>query len=957
MKIVATILHLITYWSLLFLVVTPSNIPNQNMTGKEISIRSVRQPDLGKISIKHSIIYHIVKRVKAIESDIFVSRKIDLTPMVNGINEIAESGIKVTTLCREIPNIIKGVKERTQKKIKSEPKFRYIKKAEKTSHTEARQRCLALGYRLPEIYNQEEFDELKTFMTEYRILTAHAGIYFDQEFSVHRFYSTGMPSWQAYQTELYQWEPSASGSLKPASWLTIQDDPEVTFFYSIKGHLIIRREINLVSKGYFRRNNVRESYKELEEFSAEVICQTKWDGDNVAPSQRTRTTIAGLRSLMTGFEDARVRNLTEYRRQKKRHILGMPSVSKVDEMSLLEQHCYSIAAHMSEVKERSNTRLMGLLALIEVSIDTQTARRKRQFNESESEPVSNRTTRGLPSFLFMNGVRSIWGLLGFIEKIRTNRRLNKLEDIANAHSQSIDKLSKEIQTHSIAIQQLQVSTQDLIQRVQDLTERVTKLEQRINTLETEAKLQQIFDLIGSLIGRSEEALNYGFTKLEDIIHSALIGHTSAFLLPPEKLQEVQTMLNRESTAIVDSEYKHMKSIIVSDPDRDSLKLLAIVNLAALSRNSKELVKLIPLPTFHGTSTLIPVLNYNTVVLDQEGGTFIIVEEDEVQGCLRDHCVTSNPEISTATMSCGIPQYFGRHLNLCQFEETISNGIFLKRMGLDGVVFNVREEVTAQIFCAKQIYSKAHQIKQSGIVSLPAGCTFSITTMDGKKTTIKALPVAKLIEFKELEIIIGGPEQIFKQSGKETLSNGTSVLKQLLNDHLDNISAQINGTSEAINSNKFYVILLASLLGVLALATLIAGMVFYRYSSRFRTKVTTLKQELHEGLKSTMGRITSAESRLTSSPGPRVPDRPPVPPHNIESLLRKLEELEVKILQSDTYLNMQEQNKEQLYQNISEVHYTRTPQVKPKIYPPLAPSLEDIEQTKSLLNKVNPIPPA
>ena len=224
------------------------------------------------------------------------------------------------------------------------------------------------------------------------------------------------------------------------------------------------------------------------------------------------------------------------------------------------------------------------------------------------------------------------------------------------------------------------------------------------------------------------------------------------------------------------------------------------------------------------------------------------------------------------------------------------------------------------------------------------------------TTIKALPVAKLIQFQQLEIIVGGPEQIFRQSGRETFSNGTSGLKQI-NEHLSSISARINGASEAVNSNKIFVIVLASLLGLLAFATVIAGVFFYRYSTRFRTKVRTLKQELQEGLKNTLGRITTAENKFSVNQSPGLPERPPVPPHSIESLLRKLEELEVKILQSDTYLNIPNSARDQLYQSVSEVHYSRTPQVRPKIYPPLAPSQDEIEQTRSLLGKVGPTSPA
>jgi len=659
---------------LLITLVTVSSIKADNSTAsteRDIVVRAVTNDDQSKIIIKHSIIYHIMKNVKAIESDIFVTRKIDLTPIVTGLGEISDAGERVNLLCKNIPTIIQGVNQRARDQALAEPKFRFIKDAGSISHIEARQRCLALGYQLPEIYTKAEFTELKTFMGEYRIATAHAGIYFDQEAAAYRFYSTGLPSWRAYQNDLFYWDTKAPHLYK-TSWAKAQDEPNVKFLYSIRGQLLMGYEKGSVSRNYFRLNYYRDTYKDLEEFHSPVVCQTKWKGNQLGLTQKSGSIIDGLHTSAVNFRDADVKSVPDYTQRRKRQVFGLPSMSRVNETLPIQQHCQSIGEQIKEVKERTNTRLVDLLALIEVSIDTHEKKGKRETDSAET--YNNRTTRGLPAFLFMNGVRSIWGLLGFIEKIRTNRRLNKLEDTVKGHSESIDQLSKEIQTHSVAIRQLQISTQDMINKINELSDRVSKLEQRVNTLETEVRLQQLLDLIESLIGRSEAALDYAFTKLEDVIHSALIGHTSAFLLPPDKLQEVQNHLNRESTAVVDSEYKHMKSIIVSDPDKEGLRLLAIINIVALSRKSKELVKLIPLPTFQNSMTLAPVLNYNTVVLDQEAGTYTIVEPEEVQSCLYDHCVTSNPETNIVTTSCGIPQYFDRQIDLCKFEVVISNGI-------------------------------------------------------------------------------------------------------------------------------------------------------------------------------------------------------------------------------------------------------------------------------------------
>jgi hypothetical protein len=222
-----------------------------------------------------------MKNVKAIESDIFVTRKIDLAPIIKGIAEISNAGERVHVLCKDIPNVVQRAAQRAKDKLKEEPKFRFIKDAGSISHTEARQRCLALGYRLPEIYSRTEFEELKIFMKEYRIATAHAGIYFDENDAIYRFYSTGLPSWRAFHTELYHWNNNRPQHLERNSWAKTQDEPNVRFFYSLRGQLLMRFEEGVITRGYFRNNRYRDSFKDTPEIHSPVVCQTKWEGEQV----------------------------------------------------------------------------------------------------------------------------------------------------------------------------------------------------------------------------------------------------------------------------------------------------------------------------------------------------------------------------------------------------------------------------------------------------------------------------------------------------------------------------------------------------------------------------------------------------------------------------------------------------------------------------------------------------
>jgi uncharacterized coiled-coil protein SlyX len=225
---------------------------------------------------------------------------------------------------------------------------------------------------------------------------------------------------------------------------------------------------------------------------------------------------------------------------------------------------------MSETLERSSTRLANLLSLVDISIDTElpgsdkVKRDSGNFTDSkitESEIMGNtrlsrdllkngkrlykvgktinRLNRAGPLFALTTGFRAVWSLFGFVEKIRTDRRLKSLERAVARNNEAIDQLSKEVASHSIAIDELSLVTQELTQKLEALTSRVDNLEARVAAIETEIKIQQILSFIDSLVERTQSALEYGFVKLESIIHNALANQASAYLLPPDKLQDIQ----------------------------------------------------------------------------------------------------------------------------------------------------------------------------------------------------------------------------------------------------------------------------------------------------------------------------------------------------------------------------------------------------------------------------------
>jgi hypothetical protein len=142
------------------------------------------------------------------------------------------------------------------------------------------------------------------------------------------------------------------------------------------------------------------------------------------------------------------------------------------------------------------------------------------------------------------------------------------------------------------------------------------------------------------------------------------------------------------------------------------------------------------------------------------------------------------------------------------------------------------------------------------------------------------------------------------------------------------------------------------LGVTLALSLVIGGLLYRYSSRFRQKVISIKTELKEGLEQASQRLHLTDSKgikpdsFILVPGQRSP--PPIPPQSLKTLLHKLEKLEERILQSEAYLNLLDEKGEAVYHSTSDPHYTATPTARQKLYPSSLLSSEDLEQSQRFL---------
>ena len=214
--------------------------------------------------------------------------------------------------------------------------------------------------------------------------------------------------------------------------------------------------------------------------------------------------------------------------------------------------------------------------------------------------------------------------------------------------------------------------------------------------------------------------------MKDIIHCSLLGQTSPLLLPLDQIELVQNEVRKVSSGVLDTDFVKMQSIIVSDP-KDPHLLFVVINVAALSRKEEELIKLIPIPYYEKDKAFSPMLDYDTIVLYQLSRTYSILTDQEEYDCQFNRCYINDVERSAIQKTCGVPQLFDQQLDACVSEETLSNGVFLKPMLPDGVLFAFRSGVSTQLFCRdNSIIGPIKKLSGNGIMQLPNGCVLSVT---------------------------------------------------------------------------------------------------------------------------------------------------------------------------------------------------------------------------------------
>ena len=730
-----------------------------------------KSTQIDKLIIKNQIGYHFKKVVRDVSQELFVSRRVNVSSLMGGIQALEITHEKLSVFCHKIKN---AKPDKELRKSRQEGFIR-ISNPPFANFIEAEARCKAKGMQLPEVYTEEQFNDLSAFLNQSHTEYCFAGIKYDEISGMQRYISTGFHVWQSNITAVY-----------------INQDQEPTSF----SKLATTRQIRFI---YASNNKLRASYdspKQIEETSMvrstqhqigshilsqkvlPIICEEKWNGLTLPINQPYRE---GVSDSLPGLTANNMRSRRSLATSRQNLILMKDDVG-------IKGLCLSIADQAKELHDDLLSKLTKLFMLVDISIHLDETKRVKRV------PF-------LAKFFFKTGFKMIWGLFGFIDKLRTKRKIKHLEADNETNKKEINKLTKEVISQSISMKQLYAMHNELISTVNKMNERLIKVEQELESIGNVVETLVMLNIIQNHISRAEHSLNSGYDILKDIIHCSKMGQTSPLVLPNEQLIDVQSQINTFSTSIVDNDFTNMQSIVVSDPDDPHL-LMVIVNMAAQSRQEVELIKLVPIPYYKDDQTFQPIVDYETIVLNQFDQTYSVLNEIEEAECLVHRCYVSDVERKVMDNSCGIPQFYDKLMDKCVSEKLKTNGIFLKPMLPDGILFSLKQELQTQLFCNNNRDIRTPQkLFGVGILQVPRGCTLSLTDEHGRLTKIKGQPVIRMLDVETLSLDVQGPMGSMQPYKEGNGSRINSKYDEFLDGYMQAVVKQAANTDSKISNHS------------------------------------------------------------------------------------------------------------------------------------------------------------
>ena len=811
-----------------------------------------KEEKLDKLIIKNQIAYHFKKVVREVDQELFVSRRIDVSLLFAGIQVLKKTETEVRRLCKSLPangpamTVINQSSatpapvvetrfvhvDKNGALLNQEP-FTLVSQPTYASFKEAKARCMALGLQLPEMYTDKQINALTEFIGKNGIAQVFAGIEPDLSDAIPRHISTQYPIWKtAYKTfhECHGDRPQVD-----VGW-TI-DDGHAKFLYTSQRQLCVSRdtESNPIFDGWYASHQYREKNKILSQVMARIVCTPKWDGrTNIDPP---------VDNLNKGGIHVKARYHRSVSSKRLRRSDNSPLYASMKNVQTL---CFGVADHANESYEDMQSKMTDLLALVDITVHTSMINdRRKRHREKRVIPLF------LMKFIFVTGVKLLWQLFGFVQKVRMNNRLKNIESVLKVtndrsiqNSDAISNMTRLISSNAVAIDQLNI-------RVDGLERRLAMVENQLGTLEAGVKgLTYKFETvtalvtIDNLVTRTRRSLDTGYDILKDIIHSSKQKQTSPLVLPLDQIELVQKEISKISTAVLDPDFSRMQSIVVSDPNNSSM-LLVVVNMAALGRRNLELVHMVPVPYFESGGAYAITLDYQNIVLDQSTHTFSILTKQEEYDCLLNRCYVGSSEQSLLEKSCGIPQFYDQHKDGCMSESIVSTGVYLKPMLPDGVIFALKDEVRSEVFCKEKPIGKPRKLRGTGILQLPNGCVLQVIDKDGKVTKVKGQPQYTMVTAGDIELMPNGPLSAIHTEIDTNNTQKVSTIDAYVEHRVSSVIRQVEQVDNRMLEQHTHVWILTGAISLSVMIIALAIFLLYKFSTRARRKIRDIRGNFSE----------------------------------------------------------------------------------------------------------------
>ena len=824
---------------------------------------------MDKLISKNQIGYHFKKVVREVAQELFVSRRLDVSTLFLGVHVMKHTSTDVTNFCQHL-----GEGDIGSNNKESYSHYLYVKSPALASFPEAKARCEARNLQLPEVYSTFQLDQLSTFLRANNLSKCFAGLQPDILDATFRFISTGFPIWKTPHKHANQKDGKAlplEGIMDDFNVKYLYGDDLKLYAYFTYPHIITNPNFTLGDYKY------RDTVKAHTQIVSPIVCETKWDGlayENIKVDNRDIFDIK-VESLQKRSVDSGTSN---------------KGYSRLTTSTTLKDYCISIASQASDVYNEMSVKLTNLLSLVDISVqleNSQIQKSKREFSEVYSSPLGDDLLDGkhrqkrfafLAKFIFSTGVKLIWNLFGFVQKMRMEKKIKRIENsLTNTQRQvkdnyeAVQNMSVVVASNSMAIDQLQITTADLTQRMAKLENKVDTLNSQVIGIANQQENLVKLALVANLIDRIQQSMNTGYDTLKDIIHCSLLGQTSPLLLPTDQIELVQAEVRKVSTGVLDTDFVKMQSIIVSDP-ADPHLLLVVINVAALSRREGELVKLVPIPQYEGEMALSPVLDYDTIIIDQLAQKYFILSEQEEYDCLFSRCYISDVERPIDQKSCGIPQLFDQQLEACTFESNLANGgdgVYIKPMLPDGILFAFKSEVATQLFCKDNSeIGGIRKLSGAGIMQLPNGCILSVTDKLGKNTKVRGQPLYRAIAAEDITLVMNGPLTAIQASSNLNDTQRRKTAEGLITSHLLPVVQHVKNVDAKVEHQSQFIWILCGMLGLAGVIILMIILTFFKSFKQFFRKIYDLRERF-ANIAEQILTIRELRARLTRRHSPPV----------------------------------------------------------------------------------------